>query len=82
MECTIIQPCTYNLIYQHVNIYTAQTNTFSHFKCYYYFLNFFFIARFLLNVRQRMFWYLNSSFSRITKQTILCCLLQLNTSRE
>lgn len=42
MECTIIQPCTYTLIYQHVNIYTAQTNTFSHFKYYYFFLKLFF----------------------------------------
>ncbi len=39
MECTIIQLCTYNHIYQHVDIYTAQTNTFSQVKYYY---NFFF----------------------------------------
>lgn len=37
MECTIIQLCTYNLIYPHVNIYTAQTNTFSHVKYDYFF---------------------------------------------
>lgn len=81
MECTIIQLCTYNYIYQHVGIYTAQTNTFSQVKYYYnvFFspINVFFITRFLLNVHKRMFWYLYSSFSRITKQTILCCLLQL-----
>ena len=41
MECTIIQLCTYNLIYQHVDIYTTQTNTFSQVK-YYYNVFFFF----------------------------------------
>lgn len=42
MECTIIQLSTYNYIYldQHVDIYTAQTNTFSQVK-YYYNLKFF-----------------------------------------
>lgn len=41
IECTIIQLCTCNYIYldQRVDIYTAQTNTFSQVKYYY---NFFF----------------------------------------
>lgn len=39
MECTIIQLFTCNYIYldQHVDIYTAQTNTFSQVKYYYFF---------------------------------------------
>lgn len=36
MEGTIIRLCSYNFIYRHVDIYTAQTNTFSQVKYYYY----------------------------------------------
>lgn len=51
MECTIIQLCTHNLIYQHVDIYTAQTNTFSQVKYYY---NVFF---FLFSINVSLFHY-------------------------
>lgn len=44
MECTIIQLCTYNFIYRHVDIYTAQTNTFSQVKYYYFFYVYFFFS--------------------------------------
>lgn len=48
MEGTIIQLCTYNLIYQHVDIYTAQTNTFSQVKYYY---NFFFFFHYKISLK-------------------------------
>lgn len=38
MECTTIQLGTYNFRYRHVDIYTAQTNTFSQVKYDYFFL--------------------------------------------